>query len=67
MSNQAAQFLEAFEALPLNDKRAVAMEILRRTRQLPLDSGPITDEEIGEDGRALFAILDQEENATQTR
>lgn len=42
------------------------MEILRRTRELRLDSGPITDEEIGEPGKALFALLDQEENAAQT-
>ena len=43
------------------------MEILRRTRELPFDSGPVTDEEIGETGRALFAFLDQDENASQTR
>jgi len=43
------------------------MEILRRTRELPLDSGPITDEEIGEAGRVLFALLDREEDAAQMR
>jgi hypothetical protein len=36
-----------FEALSLDDKQAFALEILRRTRELPLDSGPISDEEIG--------------------
>ena len=67
MSKQTVQLLEAFEALPLDDKQAVAMEILRRTRELPLDSGPISDDEIGEAGKALFAFLDQEENASRTR
>lgn len=66
MSKQTVQLLEAFEALPLDDKQAV-MEILRRTRELPLDSGPISDDEIGEAGKALFAFLDQEENASRTR
>jgi len=65
MSKQAAQLLEAFEALPVDDKQAFAVEVLRRTRELPFDSGPITDEEIGEAGKALFAFLDQEENAAR--
>jgi hypothetical protein len=67
MSDQTVHLLEAFEALPLDDKQAFALEILRRTRELPLDSGPISDEEIGESGKALFAFLDQAENATHTR
>lgn len=67
MSKQATQLLEAFEALPRDDKQAFAVEILRRTRELPLDSGPITDEEIGEAGKALFSFLDQEENAAKAR
>jgi hypothetical protein len=66
MSKQTVQLLEAFEALPLDDKQTFAVEILRRTRELPLDSGPISDEEIGEAGKALFAYLDQEENAART-
>ena len=67
MSDQTVHLLEAFEALPPDDKQAFALEILRRTREFPLDSGPISDEEIGESGKALFAFLDQAENATQTR
>lgn len=67
MSKHAVELLEAFEALPLADKQAFAVEVLRRTRQLPFDSGPITDEEIGEAGRSLFAFLDQEENASPPR
>jgi hypothetical protein len=67
MSEQTAQLLDAFEALPSDDKQAFAVEIMRRTRELPLDSGPITDEEIGEAGKAIFALLDQEENAAHPR
>jgi hypothetical protein len=43
------------------------VEIMRRTRELPFDFGPITDEEIGEAGRSMFTFLDQEENAADTR
>jgi hypothetical protein len=39
---------------------------MRRSRELPFDSGPITDEEIGEAGRAMFALLDREEDAART-
>ena len=67
MSEQTAQLLDAFEALPSDDKQAFAVEIMRRTRELPFDSGPITDEEIGEAGKAIFALLDQEENAARPR
>ena len=67
MSEQTAQLLDAFEALPSDDKQAFAVEIMRRTRELPFDSGPITDEEIGDAGKAMFALLDQEENAAHTR
>jgi hypothetical protein len=67
MSKQTVQLLEAFEALAPDDKQFFALEILRRTRDLPMDAGPISDDEIGEAGKALFASLDQEENASQTR
>ena len=60
-------FSDAFEALPSDDKQAFVVEIMRRTRELPFDSGPTTDEEIGEAGRAIFTFLDQEENAAPTR
>jgi hypothetical protein len=67
MSNQAVELLNAFEALPPGDKQAFAIEVLRRTRELPFDSGLVSDEEIGEAGRSLFAYLDQEENASTKR
>ena len=67
MSNHAAELLEAFEALPPGDKQAFALEVLRRTRELPFDSGSITDDEIGESGRSLFGFLDQGENDSTAR
>ena len=67
MSEQTVQLLGAFDALPSDDKQAFVVEIMRRARELPFDSGPITDEEIGEAGKAMFALLDQEENAAHTR
>jgi len=67
MSKQTAELLDAFEALPIDDKQDFAVEILRRTRELPFDSGSITDEEIGESGTALFGFLDREMHAPETR
>ena len=67
MSKHAVELLEAFQALPPGDQQAFAVEVLRRTRNLPFDSGQISDEEIGEAGRSLFAFLDQEENAPAPR
>ena len=63
MSEQTAQLLHAFDALPSDDKQTFVAEIMRRARELPFDSGPIADEEIGEAGKAVFALLDREENA----
>ena len=67
MSKPAVELLQAFEALPPADQQTFALEVLRRTRELPFDSGPITDTDIGEMGRSLFAFLDQEENAPSSR
>lgn len=67
MSNHAEEILAKFEALNPEDQQALAVEILRRTRQMPYDSGPIADDEIGEAGRALFAFLDPEVNAPSPR
>ena len=61
MSKRAVELLKAFESLPPADKQAFALEVLRRTRKLPFDSGPVMDEEIGNGGLFLFAFLDQEE------
>lgn len=67
MSDHAVELLEAFDALPPDDKQAFAMEVLRRTRDFPIDSGPVADEEIGDAGRSLFGFVDQVENASATR
>ncbi|MCP5113905.1 MAG: hypothetical protein GY953_23985 [bacterium] len=67
MGKQAAHLLQEFETLPAADKQAFVVEVLRRTRELPFDSGPVTDEEIGEPGKLLFALLDEEENAARAR
>ena len=67
MSEQTVQLLNAFDLLPSEDKRTFVVEIMRRARRLPFDSGPIADEEIGEAGKVVFALLDQEENAAHTR
>jgi hypothetical protein len=67
MSKQALDLLDAFDSLPAGDKQTIAVEILRRTRDLPFDSGPLADEEIGEAGKALFGFLDQDDNAARAR
>ena len=65
MSEQTLQLLSAFDALPSGDKQTFVVEIMRRARELPFDSGPIADAEIGEACKAMFALLDQEENAAR--
>jgi hypothetical protein len=60
MSTQTAELLEAFEALPEEEKRIFTAEFLRRA--IPFDSGPLDDEETARAGDELFALLDDEEN-----
>jgi hypothetical protein len=67
MSKKTAELLDAFDALPVEEKQSFTVEILKRTRELPPDSSPLADEEIGEAGKALFGFLDREENAAGTR
>lgn len=67
MGKQAAQLLEEFEALSPADKQTFVIEILRRTREFPLESGPLSDDEIGQAGKLLFALLDEEEDAAGSR
>jgi hypothetical protein len=43
MSSQTAQLLEAFEALPEDEKRVFTAQFLRRA--VPFDSGPLDDSE----------------------
>jgi hypothetical protein len=65
VSPETSALLEAFEALPANEKRSFTEEVLRRS--LPFDSGPLTDDEIGAASDALFASLDREDAVTRTR
>ena len=65
MSRETALLLEAYEALPADEKRIFTAEFLRRA--LPLDSGPLNDEETAHAADELFALLDSEENDTRWR
>ncbi len=64
MSN-TAQLLEAFEALPEEEKRVFTVEFLRRA--VPFDSGPLDDEETARSADELFAASDAEENEAKSR
>jgi hypothetical protein len=64
MSRQTAHLLEAFEALPEEEKRIFTAEFLRRA--IPFDSGPLDDQETAHAADELFALLDTEENDTSS-
>jgi hypothetical protein len=63
MSGRATELIEAFEALPGEEKRAVTAELL--SRALPFDSGPLDDEETALAADSLFATLDEQESQAQ--
>ncbi len=65
MSRQTSQLLEAFDALPAEEKRVFTAEFLRRA--IPFDSGPLDDEETGHAADALFVMLNSEEDAAESR
>jgi hypothetical protein len=65
MSTQTAQLLDAFEALPEEEKRVFTAEFLRRA--IPFDSGPVAEQETARAADELFARLDAEENDTGAR
>lgn len=65
MSTQTAQLLEAFEALPDEEKRTFTAEFLRRA--IPFDSGPLDDDETAHATDELLALLDTEENDPSSR
>ena len=64
MSNRTAQLLEAFEALPEEEKRLFTVEFLRR---VPFDSGPLDDMETAMAADELLAAIEAEENDTSSR
>jgi hypothetical protein len=55
MSSQTAQLLDAFEALPEDEKRVFTVELLRRAA--PFDSGPLDDSETADAADQLLAGL----------
>jgi hypothetical protein len=55
MSRDTEALLDAFEHLPMEEKRAFTEEVLRCS--LPFDSGPLADEEIAAASAALFEAL----------
>jgi hypothetical protein len=65
MSRQTTQILEAFEALPEEEKRTFTAEFLRRA--IPFDSGPLDDEETSHAADEIFGLLDTEENEAGSR
>jgi len=65
MSRDTEALLDAFEHLPVEEKRAFAQEVLRRS--LPFDSGPLEDEEIGAASAALFESLEEEDGHSALR
>ncbi|MDX2181349.1 MAG: hypothetical protein SFV18_17275 [Bryobacteraceae bacterium] len=65
MSRQTADLLEAFEALPDEEKRIFTAGFLRRA--IPFDSGPLDDQETAHAADNLFAALDIEENGARSR
>ena len=56
MSSHTAQLLEAFEALPEDEKRVFTVEFLRRA--VPFDSGPLDDSETADAADQLLASLE---------
>jgi hypothetical protein len=65
MRSDTQALLEAFEHLPVEEKRAFAQEVLRRS--LPFDSGPLEDQEIGAASAALFASFEGEDGDSTPR
>lgn len=65
MTQEARALLEAFEHLAVEERRAVAAEILRRS--LPFESGPISDDDIHNASAALFRSLNEEDANTPPR
>lgn len=56
MNRQTVQLLEAFEALPEDEKRVFTVEFLRRA--VPFDSGPLDDSETADGADGLLASLE---------
>ena len=64
MSVVAEKLIAEFESLPVEDKQAVAKEILRHLP--PYDSGPLDDQEVARAGDRMAAMLDEEEEESDS-
>ncbi len=58
MSDDAAQLISAFSALPPDERYMVFVELARIAE---IDAGPISDDELTQTGDELFAMYDREE------
>ncbi len=65
MSRDRQALLEASNTCPAEEKSALVDEIPRRL--LPLDSGPLADEEIGAAAAVLFQSLYEEDAGPTAR
>jgi hypothetical protein len=65
MSGATARLLNDFDALPEEERRIFALEVLRRS--VPFDSGPLDDQETARSADELLALLDAEENDARSR
>jgi hypothetical protein len=65
MSRDTEALLDAFEHLPVEEKRTFTQEVLRRS--LPFDSGPLEDDEIGAASAGLFESLEEEDGHSAPR
>ena len=65
MSSDTAHLIAEFDSLPEREKQIVAQEILRRMP--PFDSGPLDDEQVALAGDHLAAMIEREENDSETR
>lgn len=63
MSTAVEEMLDSFDHLSEPEKREVASEIIRRTRNL--DFPPLTDAELVLNAEALFLELDQRESTNE--
>jgi hypothetical protein len=65
MSKETAQLLEAFEALPKEEKQVFVREVFRRLPRY--DSGLLANEEIAAAGDQLTALLEKQEDLYDLR
>ena len=65
MSSQSSQLLEAFDAMPTEEKRAFTAEFFRRV--IPFDSGALDDEETAHAADTMLAALDSDEDDAAPR